>query len=69
MKLKSKLNRMELSAVTLCFSASLGILIFGSASSPFIGVMLATIVCGVYVMIIFGKWELKTHKKYLNIDC
>ncbi len=58
-KLKNILNRAQLTAVTLCLSASLGMSIFLSASSPFIGLMFATITAGVYVTILSGKWSSK----------
>lgn len=57
MKFKNKLNRAQLSAVTLCLGASLGMSIFVVSSSPFIGLMLGTITVGVYLMILSGKWS------------
>ena len=59
MKLNHKLNRAQLSALTLCLGTSLGMSIFVGSSSPFIGLMFGIITIGVYVMIISGKWSTK----------
>jgi hypothetical protein len=59
MKFKNKLNRAQLSAVTLCLGTSLGMSIFVWSSSPFIGLMLGIITVGVYLMILSGKWSEK----------
>ncbi len=59
MKFTNELNRGQLSAITLCLGASLGMSIFVVSSSPFIGLMLATITVGVYAMILSGKWNTK----------
>jgi hypothetical protein len=58
-KFKNKLNRAQLSAVTLCLGTSLGMSIFVGSSSPFIGLMLGIITVGVYLMILSGKWSEK----------
>jgi len=59
MKFNNKLNRSQLGALTLCLGTSLGMSIFVGSSSPFIGLMLGTIIIGVYVMIVTGKWSAK----------
>jgi hypothetical protein len=59
MKFNNKLNRAQLSAVTLCLGTSLGMSIFVGSSSPFIGLMLGIITVGVYLMILTGKWSEK----------
>lgn len=59
MKLKNKLNRAQLSSVTLCLGASLSMSIFVGNSSPFVGLMFGTVSVGVYLMIISGKWSAK----------
>ncbi|MBU2204470.1 MAG: hypothetical protein KKE72_07160 [Gammaproteobacteria bacterium] len=59
MKLKNKLNRTQLSSITLCLGASLGMSVFVGNSSPFIGLMFGTVSVGVYLMIISGKWSAK----------
>lgn len=56
MKFNNKLNRVQLSALTLCLATSLGLAFFTGSSTPAIGVMLGVITVGVYVMIVSGKW-------------
>jgi len=59
MKFNNKLNRAQLSALTLCIATSLGLAFFTGSSEPVIGIMLGIITVGVYVMIVSGKWGRK----------
>ncbi len=57
MKFNNKLDRAQLSALTLCLATSLGLAFFTGSSTPAIGVMLGVITVGVHVMIVSGKWD------------
>jgi hypothetical protein len=59
MKFSRKLNRVNLVAITLCLTTSLGMSYQVWSSSPFIGLMLGLITVGVYIMLVSGKWITK----------
>jgi len=59
LKLINRYKRAQLVAVTACLGTSLAMAFFVGDSSPFIGLMLAIITFGVYLMIVSGKWKAK----------